>query len=195
MDESVIRQNLAENLTRYRKDAGMTQLELSEKINYSDKSVSKWERGEGLPDVTVLVQIAELFGITVNDLLAAPESQPRVKPLKKHRFMVTMMAVGVVWLVAVVVFYGLKIFLPALPRTWLPFVAAIPVTGIVGTVFTTKWWPWYTRLLSVSLIIWGIALTAHISALAVENMGLIYMIAGVLELLFTIWYVMRNVKR
>ena len=194
MEEAVIRHNLAENLTRYRKDAGMTQLELSEKINYSDKSVSKWERGEGLPDVTVLVQLSELFGITVNDLLSSPESQPKVKPLKKHRFMVTMMAIGIVWLVAAVVFYGLKLGLPSRPRTWLPFVCAIPVTGIVATVFTTKWWPWYTRLLSVSMIIWGIALTAHISALAVENMGLIYVIAGVLEFLFVIWYGMRNVK-
>jgi len=195
VEEAVIRHNLAENLTRYRKDAGMTQLELSEKINYSDKSVSKWERGEGLPDVTVLVQLAELFGITVNDLLAAPESQPKVKPLKKHRFMVTMIAVGIVWLVAAVVFYGLKLIFPGLPKTWLPFVLAAPATGIVSIVFTTKWWPWYTRLLSVSLIIWGFAVSAHLAAPAVENMSFIYIIAGILEVLFTIWYVTRNVKR
>lgn len=45
MTEEMIKHTIAENISGYRKNAGMTQSELSEKINYSDKSVSKWERG------------------------------------------------------------------------------------------------------------------------------------------------------
>ena len=61
MNEDVLKKNVPEKITFYRKAAGLTQLELAEKLNYSDKSVSKWERGDGLPDITVLTNMAELF--------------------------------------------------------------------------------------------------------------------------------------
>ena len=55
---------IAENLVYYRKKAQMTQLQLAEKLNYSDKSISKWERGEGVPDIFILAQLAKLYGLT-----------------------------------------------------------------------------------------------------------------------------------
>ena len=60
---------IAQNLLNYRKQAHLTQAELAEKVGYSDKNVSKWERAEGIPDVLVLHQLAELYGVTVNDFL------------------------------------------------------------------------------------------------------------------------------
>lgn len=70
---------LAENLIKYRKAANLTQAELAEKINYSDKAVSKWERAAGMPDVDVLKQIADLFGVTVDDMLTKSDKPARVK--------------------------------------------------------------------------------------------------------------------
>src|SRR5690606_37404500 len=61
---------LAENITYYRKKLNLTQLELAEKLNYSDKSVSKWERAEGIPDVFVLKELSVFFGITIDTLLS-----------------------------------------------------------------------------------------------------------------------------
>ena len=61
----------ASNIINLRTAHGMTQAELGAKLNYSDKTISKWERGEAIPDAYVLVQMAELFGVTVNDLLSA----------------------------------------------------------------------------------------------------------------------------
>ena len=66
--EEQLKKNFAARLAGYRRLAGLTQLELAEKLNYSDKSISKWERGEGLPDLYVVSQLADLFNITVNDL-------------------------------------------------------------------------------------------------------------------------------
>ena len=60
-----LEQIVANNLTELRKEKKWTQAELAEKINYSDKSVSKWERGEALPDLKVLLQMAELFGVNL----------------------------------------------------------------------------------------------------------------------------------
>ena len=49
MKEQELRKNFSNNLIYYRKASGMTQLELATLLNYSDKAVSKWERGESLP--------------------------------------------------------------------------------------------------------------------------------------------------
>lgn len=61
----------ASNIIRLRTAAGMTQAELGEKINYSDKSISKWERGEAIPDALVLVNLSELFGVSVDFILSS----------------------------------------------------------------------------------------------------------------------------
>ena len=71
MELSDLKLIAASNLINLRTAHGMTQAELGAKLNYSDKTISKWERGEAIPDAYVLVQLAELFGVTVNDLLSA----------------------------------------------------------------------------------------------------------------------------
>ena len=76
MDDEKLKKQVGANIAAYRKRAGLTQAGLAEKLNYSDKAVSKWERGESVPDVVTLVQLAELFEITVNDLLADPDKLP-----------------------------------------------------------------------------------------------------------------------
>ena len=69
---------MANNIAQLRKSKGLTQLELAERLNYSDKAVSKWERGEGLPDVLVLSKMAEIFDVTLAELVdGARSSLPR----------------------------------------------------------------------------------------------------------------------
>ena len=66
----------AANLIAIRKQHDMSQLDLGEKLNYSDKSVSKWESGNGVPDIYVLLELAKLYGVTLNDLVSADEPKP-----------------------------------------------------------------------------------------------------------------------
>ena len=70
MNDEKLKYQLGANIAAYRKRSRMTQAGLGEKLNYSDKAVSKWERGESMPDVLTLVQMAEIFEIKVDDLLA-----------------------------------------------------------------------------------------------------------------------------
>lgn len=70
MDASVMKSIFAQRLSELRREHGMTQLELAEKLSFSNKAVSKWERGESLPDILVLKSIADLFGVTVDDLIS-----------------------------------------------------------------------------------------------------------------------------
>ena len=60
---------LAANLSRLRREKGLTQAELGEKINYSDKSVSKWERGEGVPDLQVMIALSDLYGVSIDEMM------------------------------------------------------------------------------------------------------------------------------
>ena len=70
MQQSELKLITASNLIKLRTSAGMTQAELGAELNYSDKTVSKWERGEAIPDAYVLTQLAEKFGVTVDQLLS-----------------------------------------------------------------------------------------------------------------------------
>ncbi|MCQ2400236.1 MAG: helix-turn-helix domain-containing protein, partial [Clostridia bacterium] len=70
------KETLAKNLIKYRKALGLTQLELAEKLSYTDKAVSKWERAEAAPDVFVLKSLADLYGITVDKLLTEDPQKP-----------------------------------------------------------------------------------------------------------------------
>jgi len=74
MDNEKLKYQIGTNIALYRKQAGLTQAGLAEKLNYSDKAVSKWERGESVPDVLTLAMLADQFEVTVNDLLADPEA-------------------------------------------------------------------------------------------------------------------------
>lgn len=56
-----------------RKALGLTQKQLAEKLNMSDKSVSKWERGICLPDVTVYLELCKILGISINEFLAGED--------------------------------------------------------------------------------------------------------------------------
>ncbi|MBR5900709.1 MAG: helix-turn-helix transcriptional regulator [Clostridia bacterium] len=68
-----VKENLAINIAKHRKALGLTQAELAEQLNYSDKAVSKWERGDAVPEITVLKQLADFYGVTVDTLLSQPK--------------------------------------------------------------------------------------------------------------------------
>ncbi len=191
-DDEKIKQLVASNITYYRKQCHLTQAELAEKIHYSDKSISKWERGDGVPDVCVLVALADLFGVTVNDMLSEKHKKSHKAAPKLKHGIITLMSIGSVWLVATVVFFLLKLFAPELTSAWLAFIFAIPVSFIVGTTLSAIWHPMYLQFLMQSGLIWSLALTLHLS-IKIENMYLIYTIAAVLQILFILWYILRKV--
>ena len=125
----------ASNIIKLRTRAGLTQAELGEKLNYSDKTISKWERGEAIPDAYVLTQMAELFGVTVDYLLSShdawesPEQQEEEEPrqAERHYSINVIIAISVlgVWTMALTIFVMLWLFDIIL---WQTFVVALPVS-------------------------------------------------------------------
>lgn len=157
---------IAKNIVKFRTALGLTQIDLAEALNYSDKSVSKWERGQGIPDVVVLKRMAEIFGTTVDDLLTEHEdSKQIVLPDKKSiaisKRIISLMAVGLVWLVATLVFVTLNLI--GVKGIWRVFIYAVPVTFIVLTVFSAMWGKKWSLAVFVSLLVWSVLLSIYIT--------------------------------
>ena len=190
VNEETLRKRIAENIAYYRKQSGDTQAELAEKLNYSDKSVSKWERGEGTPDVYILSQIAELYDITVQDLLR----EKKVQKTRTKHLLITLMAVGLVWLVMTVLFCAAQIFNVLPEYAWLLFIYGIPVMGIVCQVFSALWWGRIAQMLSCSLILWGIGLSLVLS-FQQDSVILLFAICAVVEVLIILFYLLKSQMR
>ena len=163
-------------------------------LNYSDKAISKWERGESLPDITVLLQIAEIFGVTINDICY--EQTTEVKPMKqknknlKHSY-IAVLATGLVWLVATIAFALMGVFAPEIAERWLAFIYAIPVSGIVLVVLNNVWGKKIFNIIFVSLIIWGSFLSVCLTA-NMSNVNWLYLIAVPLQILTIVWYCFKS---
>ena len=122
----------ASNIIKLRTEAGLTQAELGEKLNYSDKTISKWERGEAIPDAYVLTQMAEIFDVTVDYLLSShdawesPEQQEsRQEETGYSVNMIIAISVLGVWTMALTIFVLLWLFDIIL---WETFAVALPVS-------------------------------------------------------------------
>lgn len=201
MDE--LKQTIAANLVTYRKQAHLTQQQLAEKINYSDKTVSKWERGDGVPDVLVLKQIADIYGITVNDFLYANPDKPkklRLKDFWAKRWLITLLSAGLVFLVATIVTVVWWMIAPEDGTTVAKFgyIAAIPIALIVTLVFSCIWGKLWMRCVVVTALIWTLCLLLHLVIDIVQDnyAWMIYLIGAVLQVLVVLWYALEYfVKR
>lgn len=161
-----IRHAVAANVTALRKQNGLTQAELAEKLNYSDKAVSKWERGESIPDVAVLQQIADLFHVSVDYLLQADHTPKQEKALplyKRKTVVITGLAILLVWFLATVGFVVLDSTPAKPPVTLLPFLYAVPVSMIVWLVFNTLWFNKRRNYLIISLLMWTVLLSVFLT--------------------------------
>lgn len=187
--EEKLREYFARNLAHYRKALGLTQIELAERLNYSDKSVSKWERGDGLPDLAVTAQIAEIFGLTVNDMIA--EKPKRRLMTTRNKIIITLLSMGVAWLVATILFFICEIIFPSIKVWWLFYIYAIPISAIVGIVFSCIWWKKIHLFASVSTLIWSLALCVMLTV-PIPKIYLIFIVAAVLQILALLWFLIKK---
>lgn len=156
----------AENITRLRTSLGLTQAQLGEKLNYSDKSVSKWERGESIPDVFVLKQIADLAGVNVDYIITPHDPDEAIEteaaPRRYSRRFITLTVLAGIWALAVLVFVILWL---AGIVSWLVFICAIPVSLITLLVLNSIWGDRSWNLYIISGLVWSVISLVYLSAL------------------------------
>lgn len=168
---------VASNISRLRKDANMTQAELAEKLNYSDKSVSKWERADALPDLNVSKQIAELFGVSVDFLLTTHDEwnvSPPPKPSPSYDSdIITMISIVGIWtaalLVYLILFFTGTVFLPI-------FYYATVVSLITLLVLNNVWKKTKYNLLIVSALVLSIFSVIYLSFLSLNLWQIVFLL-------------------
>ena len=180
-----IKSVIAKNIYTLRTANKMTQLEMAEKLNYSDKAVSKWERAEGLPDVVVIKQIADMFGVTV-DYLMSTEEERAVKGLVQekqvveqglrkytpaHRLITVISLIGI-WTISLGLFF---IFWTQELFVWQVFIYTLPVFFITWLVFNSTWGNRRNNLYIVSALVWSILLVLYV-ALLKYNVWMIFLL-------------------
>ena len=189
---------IANNIAKFRKEAKLTQAELAEKLNYSDKAISKWERGESLPDVIILNQIAKVFGITLDSLVSnKPEKKKRAKKIFKKIYSSKMLATAcssiLVWLVATITFITLHLC-TNLENLWMTFIYAITVNAIVLVSLQFMWKSNFYNFFAVSLLTISAVLSVYLTLflyINLDNVWLLFITLFPLLILIWLWFIGR----
>ena len=178
-----IKSILADNISELRRSNNITQLELAEKLNYSDKAVSKWERAEALPDITVLVEIAELFGVTLDYLVSDVHSEeeaktePHPSEAKYNRRAIAYISESGGWAAVIFAFIITTLILKGVTFQFLYFVYALPVMLTVKLVFNSIWFNPRNNYYIISALMWSVLASVHITFLYFGiNVALIYLL-------------------
>ena len=205
MNDEKLKQQIGMNIALYRKSAGLTQAGLAAKLNYSDKAISKWERGESVPDVVTLLQLAEQFEISVNELLSDPNALPEdtdpgslqkamskvsEKALKRkaNKNVILALSSTLVWFVALLIFVAISSF--DIPYSWLAFLYAVPVNAIVLLSLRSAWHDFRWNRWLISAIVWGflVATYAALMTLLKFDMWRLFLLGIPGEIATTLWF-------
>ena len=200
-----LRKTIKDNLIKYRKAAGLTQVQLAQKLGYSDKSVSKWEREEGVPDIYILKQIADLYNITVNDLISSSPvtigEKIKEKTTKfltgRNKLLITLLAIGIVWFVAVTTYVILDLAIPDISGALLAnvYVYAIPISCIVAIVFNSLWGKKRINFILVSALIWTTTLSLFLTLKDyLDKISELFIIAIPLQVLTILFFLLEKRK-
>ena len=189
-----INEVVAKNLIAYRKDKKLTQAELAEKISYSDKSISKWERGECIPDLAILKQLADFYGITINDFLNESDEIKHTKQKSKFlrkQIIIPLLSTGIVWLVALLCFVAFLLFAKPIPeKAYLCFIYALPVSAIILTVFSRIWKQKIVNFFAISGILWFVALSLYLT-FDIKYIWSIFLIPAILQIMLVLWFFLK----
>jgi len=178
---------IGKNLQILRKKNKLTQAELGEKLNYSDKAVSKWEKGESLPPVEVFYKLSRLYEVSLDSIVGEERIKPQIietADMKKRYLHITLLSVLAVWLVALVLFVFLHIF--ADEYYWMCFAWAVPTSAIVGLVFDVIWNKCKIMFWLITIIVWSVLLCLAVQMLHF-NIWEILLIGIPLQIAVFIW--------
>lgn len=153
---------VAQNIIKLRTTSGMTQAQLAQRLNYSDKSISKWERADAVPDAFVLKKMAEIFNVSVDYILEEHDDSEKItyKGATFSKSVVSMIAFIGVWTLALCAF--VVTWLCSMP-TWLIFVYTVPISLTLLLVLNSIWGIGKINMFIISAIIWGAIVCVYLT--------------------------------
>lgn len=197
---SSVKEIVAKNLAELRQSRGYTQLELAESLNYSDKAVSKWERGESLPDIEVLVRLADLYEVNLDYLVTRDHKayvntkEERRRRARKNYHTIIAMSVLLVWLIASMTFVILNSVLGGNPAFFLCFLYAVPISCIVMLVLNSVWFEGRKNVYIISVLMWSCLAALYVTLkISVDRpLPLIFILGIPGQLIISLWCTLSN---
>lgn len=190
-----LREIIAANISSLRNERKITQIKLAEVLNYSDKAVSKWERGESIPDISVLKQIADYFGVTVDYLLTevhtenARKSDNRTKEADRNHLIISLLGVLLVWLIGTFIFVEINILNRTGFPAWLSFIYSIPVSFTLGVIFNSIWGKARLNFILISGLVWSLLLSVFLSFITIAdiNLWIVFILGIPAQFIIILW--------
>ena len=193
-----LKQTVAKNITALRTLNKLTQLELGNKLSYSDKAVSKWERGEAIPDAYVLLEMSKLFGVSVDYILKAhdenegtPLPEPKKPPI--NRIVLALIAIVGVYTLATIAYVVLHLSGIELPMI---YQYSFNVSAVLLVIFNSLWGKPKYNLITVSILVFSIILTVYLLFLTLShNWWEILLLSIPAETIVVLCFMLRKHKR
>ena len=180
-----IREIVCSNLIMLRKQNKLTQQDLASKISYSDKAISRWEKGEVLPDIEVLQQLSNIYNVPLSYMLEEHSKEDSVAFILRttKRIATVMLSYITVWTAFIVLYVYLKIWHDF--NYWQLFVWALPISVLVLLVMNNIWGNKKYNIYLESFILWSLITAIFLQFLA-EDVWLIYLVGVPIQLILII---------
>ncbi len=193
-----IQEILISNLISLRKSRSLTQIELGEKINYSDKTISKWENGDSCPNIEAVHKLAKFYDVSIDDLLSEDFQIDKKIVAEKQRnnskLIISLLAVMTVWLIATIIFVAISLL--DIANAWMVFIVAVPASAIVALVFNSIWGNTRFNYLIISILLWTLLTAIFLSALKyVRVLWVIFLIGVPIQIAIILWSQLKRKKK
>ena len=152
---------IGKNLAELRKKKKYTQSDLASILQYSDKAISKWEKGDSLPDIEVLYNICNLYGVTLDYLTHEGNFDEKKEFIKKdtkytsNKAIITLLSCITSWFISTIIFVLLLIFSDTEIIFWPLFTWSVPITFLLLLIFNCIWGKKKLRFIYISGLIWS----------------------------------------
>ena len=192
--------NIRKNLIYLRKNKKLTQMELAEQIGYSDKTVSKWETGESLPNIDTLCALADFYGVTLESLVKGGVEEVNkdktiVKKSRYNKFAITMLAMSVSWILCIMLY----VYISIMDGTshWILFIWPVPVSFIVALVFNSIWGNRRHNYAIITVLLWTLLASVHLTLLCYvnHNLYILYVLGIPLQIAIILWSGIKRIDK
>ncbi|MGN1259304.1 MAG: helix-turn-helix domain-containing protein [Christensenellales bacterium] len=188
---------IASNIINLRKENNLTQAEFATKLNYTDKAISKWERGESVPSIDILKKIADMFGVTVDFLLhegSTKEKEQYILPQdnRSNKIIITLLGVSIVWIVVTIIYVYMKIF--ANVAEWRLFLWAVPLSCLVLQIFNFLWGKKLFSLYILSIFVWSLLTCLYLQFITYQ-IWLIFVIGVPIQIAIILWSNLKPINK
>ena len=193
--ENNVKQTIGINISELRKSYKMTQADLASKLHYSDKAVSRWEKGSTLPDIDVLLKICDIFGVSFDYLIRDNSDKEKYTKIEKadrgNRITIVLLAITLVWFLATIIYVYTGIMGH---KWWQGFLWAVPVMALVCEIFNRQWGIKFYSLFTLTLLNWGLITATYLQLLS-YNIWLLFILGAPIQVCIFLWYNIKSTKK